>query len=78
MSDLVGNPECWFSHVKAHLLFQDNIIGTAYTSALYLKSLGFKDKLYVVGNPSMGHELDLCGIKHTGIGVSISVRKFEE
>lgn len=46
----------------------DNIIGTAYTSALYLKSLGFKDKLYVVGNPSMGHELDLCGIKHTGIG----------
>ena len=20
MSDLVGNPDCWFSHVKAHIV----------------------------------------------------------
>ena len=23
MSDLVGNPNCWFSHVVAHLLHND-------------------------------------------------------
>lgn len=47
---------------------EDNIICTAYSTAEYLQSIGFKDKLYVVGNPSMGHELDSCGIRHTGIG----------
>ena len=44
---------------------------TAYISALYLNNIGFKGKIYVVGNPGMGEELDKFGFNHCGIGVSI-------
>ena len=50
--------------------FQENILCTAYSTAHYLQRHGFKDKLYVVGNPSMAHEFDACGIRYTGIEVS--------
>lgn len=47
---------------------EDEIVCTAYVAALYLRNLDFMDKVYVVGNPAMGKELDLQGIRHTGIG----------
>lgn len=46
----------------------DEIVCTAYIAALYLKNINFRDKVFVVGNPAMGTELDLQGIRHTGIG----------
>lgn len=47
---------------------QDDIVCTAWTLAGYLKSIDFKDKVYVIGSPAMGHELDIQGIRHIGIG----------
>ncbi|PVD34041.1 hypothetical protein C0Q70_05303 [Pomacea canaliculata] len=47
---------------------EEEFASTSYVSALYLKNLDFKDKVYVVGNPAMATELDACGIKYTGIG----------
>lgn len=44
---------------------------TSYISALYLHNMNFQGKIYVVGNHSMGAELDRFGLKHTGIGVSM-------
>ncbi|KAK7491507.1 hypothetical protein BaRGS_00017336 [Batillaria attramentaria] len=46
----------------------EEIVCTAYVAALYLRNISFKDKVYVVGNPAMGKELDQQGIRHTGIG----------
>ncbi|XP_067654371.1 glycerol-3-phosphate phosphatase-like [Haliotis asinina] len=45
------------------------IYGTAYAVASYLKDTRFRGKVYVMGTPSIGKELDKFGIKHTGIGV---------
>ena len=42
MSDLVGNPNCWFSHAKADILFQSSghLAGVHYVgvshSGIYL------------------------------------------
>ncbi|XP_048769824.2 glycerol-3-phosphate phosphatase-like isoform X2 [Ostrea edulis] len=47
---------------------EDEIVCTSYISALYLHNMNFKGKIYVMGNPSMGAELDRFGLKHTGIG----------
>jgi len=47
----------------------DDIFGSAYTSALYLKHVHkITGKVYVVGNESMGKELSNVGINHFGIG----------
>ncbi|XP_041365961.1 glycerol-3-phosphate phosphatase-like isoform X2 [Gigantopelta aegis] len=46
----------------------EEIACTAYIAALYLHNIKFKGKVYVVGNPSMGVELDKLNIKHFGIG----------
>ncbi|XP_053390753.1 glycerol-3-phosphate phosphatase-like, partial [Mercenaria mercenaria] len=46
----------------------DNIVGTAHASALYLKTMGFSGKVYMVGNASMAAEMDNLGIKYTGLG----------
>ncbi|ESO97618.1 hypothetical protein LOTGIDRAFT_181589 [Lottia gigantea] len=45
-----------------------DIVGTAFASALYLHTSNFKGKVYVVGNPGMGKELDNFNISHIGIG----------
>lgn len=50
---------------------KEEIVCTSYISALYLHNMNFQGKIYVVGNPSMGEELDRFGLKHTGIGVSM-------
>lgn len=47
---------------------EDEIVGTAWILASYLKSINFKDKVYVIGSPAIGHELDQQNIKHIGIG----------
>ena len=59
---------------------QDDIVCTAWTLAGYLKSIDFKDKVYVIGSPAMGHELDIQGIRHIGknlfsIAITIMILK---
>ncbi len=45
---------------------EDEIVCTAWVLAGYLKAINFTDKVYVIGNPAMGHELDKLNIKHIG------------
>ncbi|XP_067656226.1 glycerol-3-phosphate phosphatase-like [Haliotis asinina] len=47
---------------------EEEIVCTAFIGALYLKNINFTGKVYLVGNPAMGAELDKYGIRHTGIG----------
>ncbi|XP_061176626.1 glycerol-3-phosphate phosphatase-like [Saccostrea echinata] len=47
---------------------EEEIVCTSYISALYLHNMNFKGKIYVVGNSSIGAELDRFGLNHTGIG----------
>jgi len=46
---------------------KEEIFGSAYASATYLASLNFKKKAYIVGEKSIGDELDEFGIKYCGI-----------
>jgi len=57
-----------FEKVGINDVSENEIIGTSWVLARYLKSIDFKDKVYVIGSPAMGKELDEQGIKHTGIG----------
>ena len=54
------------------LIFQEDIVGTAYLAATYLDQIGFdKTKLvYVVGSLGIAQELDDVGIKYLPIGVN--------
>ena len=45
-------------------------MGTSYLAANYLKDIGFKGKVYVVGSTGVSKELDEAGIPHVGVGVS--------
>jgi ribonucleotide monophosphatase NagD (HAD superfamily) len=56
-----------------NVLFQEEIVCTAYIAALYLHNLNFKDKVFLVGNPAMATELDKFGIRHIGVGVSVYI-----
>ena len=47
---------------------ESDIVCTSWLLASYLKSLNFKDKVYVIGSPAIGHELDMQNIRHIGIG----------
>lgn len=55
-----------FEKVGINDVSENEIIGTSWVLARYLKSIDFKDKVYVIGSPAMGKELDEQGIKHTG------------
>ncbi|XP_013061272.2 glycerol-3-phosphate phosphatase-like isoform X1 [Biomphalaria glabrata] len=47
----------------------DDIVCTAYAAAQYLKNIGFKNKVYLVGkDESMGTELKDAGIQYFGPG----------
>ncbi len=49
---------------------EEDIIVTTWVLGQYLKSINFKDKVYVIGNPAIGAELDAVGIRHIGIGTN--------
>lgn len=51
------------------MVFKDDIVGTSYLVAEYLKAKDFKGTVYVVGSTGMTKELDLLGIKHIGMEV---------
>ncbi|XP_069133452.1 glycerol-3-phosphate phosphatase-like isoform X1 [Argopecten irradians] len=55
-------------HKYGYNATEDEVLCTAYASALYLHNRKFNGKVYVVGNPAMGEELDRFGIRHTGLG----------
>lgn len=46
------------------------------TVAKYLKDMNFKKKVYVIGSPALGKELDRVGIKHIGIGPDLMQTTF--
>lgn len=46
---------------------QSHILCTAWVFAQHLKSIEFKDKVYLVGNEAMSKELDKVGIKHSAL-----------
>ncbi|ODN02003.1 Phosphoglycolate phosphatase [Orchesella cincta] len=46
----------------------DEIVGTAFLAALYLKECGFKDKVYVIGSEGITKELAKVGIDSLPIG----------
>lgn len=48
---------------------KEAIVCTSFLAANYLKSKNYNQKTYVVGMKGIGEELDLVGIKHTGIGI---------
>lgn len=49
---------------------ENEIICSAHVIASHLKKIKFDKKVYVIGSKGITQELDLCGIKHTGSGVS--------
>ncbi|GIZ03392.1 4-nitrophenylphosphatase [Caerostris extrusa] len=48
----------------------EDLISTSYCAALYLHSLNFKKKVYVLGSSGITSELDKFNISHLPIGVS--------
>ena len=57
------------------LQLQEEVVGTSYLAATYLKNINFKDKVYVIGSKAVCQELDEAGIQHTGVGVSHILNK---
>lgn len=47
------------------------MISTAYLAAQYLKQLNFQKKVYIVGSTGISQELDLIGIRNTGVGPDV-------
>jgi len=47
---------------------EEEIVGTSYVLAQYLKQRNFDKKVYVVGSTGVTRELDNVGIKHNEIG----------
>lgn len=47
------------------------MISTAYLAGQYLKQRNFDKKVYIVGSSGISRELDLLGIKNTGVGPDV-------
>ena len=54
------------------ILFQEEILGTSYLAADYLKKIGYKGTVYCIGSEGLKDELDQAGIANTGFGVSFN------
>jgi HAD superfamily hydrolase (TIGR01450 family) len=57
-----------FKKIGVEQVNDDDVVCTAWLLASYLRSVKFSGKCFVVGNPSMAHELTQQGIKHIGVG----------
>ena len=57
-------------YLKNCLQLQEEVVGTSYLAAMYLKNMNFKGKVYVIGTNALCQELEEVGIQHTGVGVS--------
>lgn len=55
------------------ILFQEEILSTAFLVAHYLKGIGFTKKVYLIGSNGIGDELKAVGIRHIGIGVRLTI-----
>ena len=51
--------------------FQEEIYTTSFLTGAYLKSIGFKKKVYLYGTKGIADELANFGIDSIGLGVSI-------
>ncbi|KRZ61913.1 Phosphoglycolate phosphatase [Trichinella nativa] len=52
-----------------HILNEEEIVSSSTVAAYYLKhKLHVRNKVYVIGGPGLGKELDKIGIQHVGIG----------
>jgi phosphoglycolate phosphatase len=47
------------------------MISTAFLTAQYLKNLNFDKKVYIVGSTGISRELDIIGIRNTGVGPDV-------
>ena len=59
MADLVGNPNCWFSHTKAQMYFIPRYSHTAHV---------IKDFLVLVGGVSFSHRVPGVTVIHLPSG----------
>lgn len=48
---------------------KEEVVGTSYLAAMYLKNMNFKGKVYVIGTNALCQELEEVGIQHTGVGL---------
>jgi len=51
-----------------HISDERDIVTTSWVAAQYLQTHGVNGKVYLIGSPGMGDELQLAGLKYVGIG----------
>jgi len=59
-------------------VMKDELISSSYATAVYLQSISFKKKVYVVGESGIGIELKEAGIEALGMEKDGGVHDFEE